>query len=353
MMQPPCSIHMETIWHGPKSLAHKLEAKCFGSTKPSSIECLNEQSCNSLCKDLRKSNVSKHIGFAQNLISKPPLLHIILNAYWYYCSTVNRYAKKIFCSRIPAIERSNDPLDQLMQSLKSSHVVNVKQASGRGDNDASLGTKQLSSITHPLVLDWGTFRYCKLTCHKTGISLWRAPAVKKRAPLVFRCFYIDMSFTNMVDCLTCPLQTWLNAILWCCRQMLNYISWRKWFCSLNGTVTKTRTLAQPSCQVRRLSNFKLACLIYLYSFVCSAYSFICRRLFVLCTWVYFLSFVVHAITQLIGMALTHWGRDKMAAISQTTLSNAFSWMKMLEFRYKFHWGLFLRAQLTILQHWFR
>ena len=30
--------------------------------------------------------------------------------------------------------------------------------------------------------------------------------------------------------------------------------------------------------------------------------------------------------------LTHWGRDKMAAFSQTTLSNAFSWMKILEFR---------------------
>ena len=28
-------------------------------------------------------------------------------------------------------------------------------------------------------------------------------------------------------------------------------------------------------------------------------------------------------------ALTHWGRDNMAAISQTTLSNAFFWMKML------------------------
>ena len=27
-------------------------------------------------------------------------------------------------------------------------------------------------------------------------------------------------------------------------------------------------------------------------------------------------------------SLTHWGRDKMAAVSQTTLSNAFSWMKM-------------------------
>ena len=51
--------------------------------------------------------------------------------------------------------------------------------------------------------------------------------------------------------------------------------------------------------------------------------------------------------------LTHWGRDKMAAISQTTLSNAFSWMKLLEFRLKFHWSLFLRAQLTIFQHWFR
>ena len=36
------------------------------------------------------------------------------------------------------------------------------------------------------------------------------------------------------------------------------------------------------------------------------------------------------------------GRDKMAAVSQTTLSNAFSWMKMLEFRLRFHWSLFLR-----------
>ena len=29
--------------------------------------------------------------------------------------------------------------------------------------------------------------------------------------------------------------------------------------------------------------------------------------------------------------LTHWGRDRMAAVSQTTLSNAFSWMKISEF----------------------
>ena len=51
--------------------------------------------------------------------------------------------------------------------------------------------------------------------------------------------------------------------------------------------------------------------------------------------------------------LTHWGRDKMDAISQTTFSNAFSWMKMFEFRLKFHWNMFLRVQSTIFQHWFR
>ena len=47
------------------------------------------------------------------------------------------------------------------------------------------------------------------------------------------------------------------------------------------------------------------------------------------------------------------GRDKMAAIFQTTFSNRFSWMKMYEFRLKFHWSLSLGVQLTIFQHWFR
>ena len=52
-------------------------------------------------------------------------------------------------------------------------------------------------------------------------------------------------------------------------------------------------------------------------------------------------------------ALTHWGRDKMAAISQTTISKSFSWMKIYEFSLKFHWSLFLGAQITIFHHWFR
>ena len=42
------------------------------------------------------------------------------------------------------------------------------------------------------------------------------------------------------------------------------------------------------------------------------------------------------------MSFTHWGRDKMAAVtSQTTFSNEFSWMKMYEYRLRFHWSLFL------------
>ena len=61
----------------------------------------------------------------------------------------------------------------------------------------------------------------------------------------------------------------------------------------------------------------------------------------------------HIDTYVEGATLTHWGRDKMAAIFQTTFWNAFSWMKMYEFQLKFHWSLFLRVQLTIFQHWFR
>ena len=51
--------------------------------------------------------------------------------------------------------------------------------------------------------------------------------------------------------------------------------------------------------------------------------------------------------------LTHWGRDKMATIFQTTFSNAFSWKKMHVFRLGFHWSLFLGVQLTMFNHWVR
>ena len=41
--------------------------------------------------------------------------------------------------------------------------------------------------------------------------------------------------------------------------------------------------------------------------------------------------------------LTHWRSNKMASIWQTSLSNAFSWMKMFNFQIQFHWDLFLRV----------
>ena len=52
-------------------------------------------------------------------------------------------------------------------------------------------------------------------------------------------------------------------------------------------------------------------------------------------------------------ALTHWGRDKMDAISQTTFSCSFSSMKIAVFWLNFHWNVFARVQLTIIQHWLR
>ena len=57
--------------------------------------------------------------------------------------------------------------------------------------------------------------------------------------------------------------------------------------------------------------------------------------------------------QLSMQGLTHWGRDKIVAISQTKFQNAFSWMKMYEFRSRFHWNLFLMFELTILHHRFK
>ena len=44
---------------------------------------------------------------------------------------------------------------------------------------------------------------------------------------------------------------------------------------------------------------------------------------------------------------------QMDAISQTTFSSAFYWMKVYELRLTIHWSLFLGVQLTIFQLWFR
>ena len=43
----------------------------------------------------------------------------------------------------------------------------------------------------------------------------------------------------------------------------------------------------------------------------------------------------------------------MAAISQTTFSTTFSWMRSFVFWFQFHWRFFLSVQLTKSHHWFR
>ena len=49
----------------------------------------------------------------------------------------------------------------------------------------------------------------------------------------------------------------------------------------------------------------------------------------------------------VGSELTHWGLDKMAAIFQMTLSEAFSWMKLIVYGYKFYLALFLMAKIGL------
>ena len=57
---------------------------------------------------------------------------------------------------------------------------------------------------------------------------------------------------------------------------------------------------------------------------------------------------------LLQPCLTHWGWDKRHFdISPMTFSNAFSWMKIYEFRSIFPWSLFPRDECTVFQHWFR
>ena len=49
---------------------------------------------------------------------------------------------------------------------------------------------------------------------------------------------------------------------------------------------------------------------------------------------------------------TFWGRVKIAAIFQTTFSNALFWKKRYKFLSRFHWNLSPRVQLIIFEHWF-
>ena len=52
-------------------------------------------------------------------------------------------------------------------------------------------------------------------------------------------------------------------------------------------------------------------------------------------------------------ASIHYGRDKMAAISQTTFSNAFSWLRIIAVWFEFHWNFIWRVPFAIRHNWHR
>ena len=58
-----------------------------------------------------------------------------------------------------------------------------------------------------------------------------------------------------------------------------------------------------------------------------------------------------SILHLLILTISPW--TKWPPFWQTTYSNAFSWMKMIELQFEFHWNLFPGVQLTISQYWFR
>ena len=60
--------------------------------------------------------------------------------------------------------------------------------------------------------------------------------------------------------------------------------------------------------------------------------------------------VINVLTDALVLSTYCWGRDKMADISQMTISNGFSWIKLYEFRLIFHWSSLLRVKLTIFEH---
>ena len=52
----------------------------------------------------------------------------------------------------------------------------------------------------------------------------------------------------------------------------------------------------------------------------------------------------------VSTGLSHWSREKMAAISQRTFSNAFSSTKIIVFWLQCHWNMFARVRFTVIQH---
>ena len=53
-------------------------------------------------------------------------------------------------------------------------------------------------------------------------------------------------------------------------------------------------------------------------------------------------------TSMCSTQLSHWGRDKMTTVSQTTFWNVCYWIKMYEFWLRIHWGMFLKGLINYI-----
>ena len=165
----------------------------------------------------------------------------------------------------------------------------------------SISDKLLEEETMMRVWEQNNYRQSPILWFQARVNLgaanWLVTRLESRCESA-RCEKRAVWYLEIFP-LTCPLQTWLTAIRRCCKQLLNLISCRKWFCPLNGRVTNNRTLVVPPLSSQKAVKSQTS-MYNIFVSICvfsdEAYFLICRRLIVPCTWVYFLSFVVHAIT---------------------------------------------------------
>ena len=139
------------------------------------------------------------------------------------------------------------------------------------------------------------FRCCKLTCHQTGIWLWERLLWKQSISGSWKFFYCHALYKH----------SWLHLFDAASTGVEPYILPKNY--SASWMVQRLR-IGHPQALLSSQEAVKTqTSMSYIFLLICmfseKACSFICRSLTLLCTWMHFLSFVGHAITQTIGIAL--------------------------------------------------
>ena len=153
----------------------------------------------------------------------------------------------------------------------------------------------------------------------------------------------DMGWSVSKNCLKCKyiFTLYMVMILFCCKQLnMNKI----YFSEMAGSVFKVElfTLSNKLDGVESIWHLDTIFGDYkqVYYLVTSSLIAGCKQWYVFHkkSFLFQMSGTKQVTTKRYIHVLTHWGRDKMAAIFQTTVSNIFSWMKMYDFRLRFHWS---------------